>query len=133
MELDLRSLKESLQMDVLRCQTPEMVRAEIWVHLLAYNLVRTIMSQSASRAGVHPRTISFKGAVQTLLAFQPHLESNDRATPEMYERILQAISEHIVGNRPNRDEPRRRKRRPKPYPLLMEPRSKARKDLGEGK
>ena len=65
-ELDLRSLKETLQMDILRCKTPELVRKEIWTHVLAYNLIRTIMAQAASGHDLIPRTISFKGAVQTL-------------------------------------------------------------------
>ena len=70
-ELDLRSLKRTLQMDVLRCKTPELVRKEIWTHILAYNLIRTIMAQAATKHGIDPRSISFKGAVQTLEAFQP--------------------------------------------------------------
>ena len=70
-ELDLRSLKQTLQMDVLRCKTPELVRKEIWTHILAYNLIRTIIAQAATKHGIEPRSISFKGAVQTLEAFQP--------------------------------------------------------------
>src|SRR5262249_40658324 len=70
-ELDLRSLKRTMQMDGLRCQTPELVRKEIWTHVLAYNLIRTIMAQAASRHGSEPRTIRFKGTMQTLEAFQP--------------------------------------------------------------
>ena len=70
-ELDLRSLKQTLQMDVLRCKTPELVRKELWTHILAYNLIRTIMAQAATKHGIEPRSISFKGAVQTLEAFQP--------------------------------------------------------------
>src|SRR5947199_8811949 len=72
-ELDLRSLKQTLQMDVLRCKTPELVRKELWAHVLTYNLIRTIIAQAASQHGVEPRAISFKGAVQTLEAFQPAL------------------------------------------------------------
>jgi hypothetical protein len=70
-ELDLRSLKQTLQMDILRCKTPELVRKEIWTHILAYNLIRAIIAQAATKHNVEPRTISFKGAVQTLEAFQP--------------------------------------------------------------
>jgi hypothetical protein len=65
-ELDLRSLKRTLQMDVLRCKTPELVRKEIWTHVLAYNLIRTIMAQAATKHDLQPRSISFKGTVQTL-------------------------------------------------------------------
>src|SRR6185369_17950170 len=70
-ELDLRSLKQTLQMHVLRCKTPELVRMELWTHILAYNLIRTIMAQAATKHDIEPRSISFKGTVQTLEAFQP--------------------------------------------------------------
>jgi hypothetical protein len=92
--LDLRALKRTMQMDVLRCKTPELVRKEIWAHVLAYNLVRTVMAQAATRRGVEPRTISFKGAVQTVLAFQPVLALAGRADPELCRRVLDAIAAH---------------------------------------
>src|SRR5271170_1731039 len=62
-ELDLRSLKQTLQMDVLRCKTPGVVRKELWTHILAYNLIRTIVAQAAIKHGIEPRTISFKGTL----------------------------------------------------------------------
>jgi len=70
-ELDLCSLKQTLHMDVLRCKTPDLVRKEIWTHILAYNLIRTIIARAAAKHEIRPRSISFKGAVQTLQAFQP--------------------------------------------------------------
>lgn len=116
-ELDLRSIKISLQMDILRCKTPELVRKEVWTHILAYNLIRTIMAQVASEFEIQPRTISFKAAVQTLKAFQPViaiLGRRDNAfRRELYEQILIAIGNHGVANRPDRFEPRLRKRRHK--------------------
>jgi hypothetical protein len=130
-ELDLRSLKQTMQMDVLRCRTPELVRKEIWTHLLAYNLIRTIMAQAAEKHGLRPRSISFKGTIQTLAAFQPLIEltaGHDRCLA-IYHQILDAIATHRVADRPNRYEPRRRKRRPKPYPLLMKPRYEAKRDM----
>src|SRR6516225_4397971 len=69
-ELDLRSLKSTMQMRELRCKTPELVRKEVWTHVLAYNLIRTVMAQAAARHDVTPRSISFTGAMQTLKAFQ---------------------------------------------------------------
>jgi hypothetical protein len=127
-ELDLRSLKETMHMDVLRCQTPELVRKEIWTHLLAYNLIRTVMAQAAARDGILPRTISFKGTIQTLQAFQPMLQlATDAQVGALCCRLLDALVAHRVGNRPDRSEPRKRKRRPKPYPLLMVSRAEARK------
>jgi hypothetical protein len=70
-ELDLRSIKVTLQMDMLRCKTPELVRKEIWTHVLAYNLIRTVMTQAATSEGVEPRSISFKATLQVLEAFRP--------------------------------------------------------------
>src|SRR6202035_81321 len=67
-ELDLRSLKVTLGMDVLRCQSPEMVRKEVWAHLLAYNVIRGQMAQAAQEGGLFPVQLSFKGAVQGLTA-----------------------------------------------------------------
>jgi len=127
-ELDLRSLKTVLQMDVLRGKTPEMVRKEIWAHLLAYNLIRKVMAQAAQEFEVEPCTISFKAALQTLKAFAlPLLTCAPNKLPELIEELLLAIVRHSVGNRPNRVEPRALKRRPKPYDLLTKPRAKARK------
>jgi hypothetical protein len=127
-EINLRSLKIAMNMDVLRCQTPEMVRKEIWAHLLAYNLIRTVIAQAAAKHGKHPREISFTRAMRTLEAFRPaiaHVPHERLVT--LYQQMLAAIASHEIGNRPNRLEPRRRKRRPKPYPLMTKPRNKARK------
>jgi hypothetical protein len=135
-ENSLRSLKETLQMDVLRCKTPGLVRKELWAHVLAYNLIRTVMAQAASRHGVDPRSISFKGAVQTLGAFQPALALLGEGDPgfrkSLYEVLLDAVAHHRVGGRPDRFEPRRKKRRPKPYDRLMKPRHVAKRQMLEG-
>jgi len=125
-EVDIRSIKATMQMDILRCKTPEMVEKEIWVYLLAYNLLRTVMAVAASASEVEPRKISFKGAKQTLTAFAPKLEA---ARPEqragLVEALLKAVAYHRVGNRPGRWEPRARKRRPKPTKRLNQPRHEA--------
>jgi hypothetical protein len=125
-ELDLRSLKQTLQMDILRCKTPELVRKEIWTHILAYNLIRAIIAQAANKHNVEPRTISFKGAVQTLEAFQPLIAiqgDRDRTRRQnLYQQMLDAVATHRVADRPDRVEPRLRKRRPKKYDSMLEPR-----------
>jgi hypothetical protein len=132
-ELDLRSIKCSLQMDILRCKTPEMVRKEIWMHMLAYNLIRGVMARAAEEHDVEPRQVSFKGTLQTMTAFQDELR---RATPKerahLIQEMLKAIAYHRVGDRPERVEPRANKRRPKPTRFLMEPRELARKRLLQG-
>lgn len=133
-ELDLRALKTTLQMDLLRGQTPAMVRKEVWAHLLVYNVVRTVMAQAAASAGVRPDEVSFAGAVQTLNAFLPHLRTavSEDEVARLWEVLLAALGRHRVGDRPDRYEPRARKRRPKNYPKLTEPRQQARRRLREG-
>lgn len=129
-EVDLRTIKTTMQMDVLRCKTPEMVRKEIWVHLLAYNLIRTVMADAAAQANIRPREVSFKGAWQTLGAYRPLVEhAAPEALPMLYDSLLTAIASHRVGNRPNRYEPRAVKRRPKPHDLLTTPRQEAKRRL----
>jgi hypothetical protein len=126
-EVDIRSIKSTMQMDVLRCKTPEMVRKEIWTHLLAYNLLRTVMAVAAAENGIEPRQVSFKGAKQVVTAFAPKIEaarSEERAA--LIDALLSTIGYHRVGDRPGRWEPRARKRRPKPGVRLMQPRATAR-------
>ena len=132
-ELDLRTLKTTLQMEMLRCKTPELVRKEIWTHILAYNLIRTIMAQAATKHGLQPRTISFKGAVQTLAAFQPLIaiqgQGDSTFRMNLYDQLLDAVAVHRVADRPDRFEPRRKKRRNKRYDLLTKPRHEAKRDM----
>jgi hypothetical protein len=120
-ELNLRSLKIVLQMDHLRCKTPHRVRNEFYMHLVAYNLVRTVMVMAAAKAGVEPWTVSFKGALQTMNKLLPMLITSI-STDDWCNTLLSAIITHVVGNRPDRFEPRERKRRPKKFKLMMEPR-----------
>jgi len=120
-ELHLRSLKIVLQMDQLRCKTPERVRNEFWTHLLGYNLIRGVMASSALASGRSPWEISFKGTLQTLNHFLPTLLS--RISSEAWcNALLAAIATHIVGHRPDRFEPRKVKRRRKHYQYLCKPR-----------
>src|SRR6185369_13396164 len=134
-ELDLRSIKQTLQMDILRCKTPVLVRKELWTHILAYNLIRTIMAQAATKQVLEPRALSFKGAVQTLEAFQPVLAGlgdPDVERGTVYEHLLDAIATHQVADRPDRYDPPRKKRRPKLYDQLMKPRSEANREMRKG-
>jgi hypothetical protein len=129
-ELDLRSIKQTMNMSVLRCKSPDMVRKEIWMHLLAYNLIRTVMAQAAEQAGVQPREVSFAGAVQSINAFVPMLAmSTQSEQARLMQILLRAIAAHRVGDRPDRYEPRAVKRRAKPIALLSIPRTQARKRL----
>jgi hypothetical protein len=126
-EIDLRSLKTYMDMEILRCQTPEMVRKEIWTHLLAYNLVRQVMAQAARQHEVTPRQLSFAGAVQTLEAYRTLLlVATEADLPTLIRQLLAAIATHRVGDRPDRCEPRKVKRRPKGNSRLIRPRAEER-------
>jgi hypothetical protein len=132
-ELDLRSIKITMQMDMLRCLKPEQVRKEIWTHVLAYNLIRTIMAQAASQHGIVPRTISFKATLRVLEAFQPVIaEQAHRGVKHLeflYQQLLRAIVQHRVADRPDRFEPRMTKRRPKNYDRLTRPRRDIKREM----
>ena len=133
-EVDIRSIKCTMQMDILRCKTPDMVHKEIWTHLLAYNLLRTVMAVAANEDNIEPRKLSFKGAKQALLAFAPKIEAarpEDRAP--LIDAMLTTIAYHRVGNRPGRWEPRARKRRPKPAARLTQPRHTAKQPENRSK
>ena len=125
-EVDIRSIKATMRMDILRCKTPEMVQKEIWAHMLAYNLLRTVMAVAASENHVAPRVISFKAAKQTLTAFAPKLEAaRPQERVRLVAALLEAVAYHRVGNQPGRWEPRAIKRRPKKTRCLQQPRSVA--------
>jgi DDE family transposase len=129
-ELDLRSIKIAMGMDVLRCKTPEMVRKEFFMTLAAYNVIRALMVKAARHHDVDPRQLSYKGALQSLLGFAEKLSgSSQRKRDWLFDILLEGIANDRVGDRPNRVEPRARKRRPKPYPLLTKPRKEARTAL----
>jgi hypothetical protein len=133
-ELDIRSIKVTMGMDELRCKTPEMVRKEIWACLLAYNLIRQKMCQSAKEREVLPRSLSFANALQTLAAgwmVMPLLDGNTQGVLRKTE--LQSIASKTVGNRPDRVEPRAVKKRPKAIPLLTMLRKKAQDLLWRGR
>jgi hypothetical protein len=121
-ELDLRNIKTTMGMQVLHCRTPDMNDKELWVHLLAYNLIRLLMAQAANNAGVDPRSLSFKHACQLWTQW---VLRGAPVEPALFDLIAQSK----VGHRPDRIEPRQRKRRPKPYPWLKKHRLLARADI----
>jgi HAMP domain-containing protein len=131
-ELDLRSLKTSMHMEMLRTKTPELVRKEVAAHLLAYNLIRGIMAEAARGEGIKPRSVSFKGAQHTVREFEAvHLYDPERIGRDL-PRLVSLIGRKRVGDRPDRYEPRAVKRRPKPHPLLRMPRRKAKALIKRG-
>ena len=129
-ELDMRSIKIVMQMDVLRCKSPELVEKEIWVHMLGYNIIRAFMATAAMKNGAKPRELSFKGTLQALSAFRDSMRTAEpQRRAELWEAMFVVIGYDRVGDRPGRVEPRCKKRRPKPYRMLTIPRNEARKAL----
>lgn len=125
-ELELRNLKTTLGLETLSCKTPGRAVKELWVYLLAHNLIRMIMAQSALLADCLPRELSFKYSLQLCLALR-HYGAGERDDEVL--NLLKLIARKRVGNRPGRIEPRAVKRRPKPYPMLMQARGAARADV----
>ncbi len=120
-ELTLRSIKSTMHMDILRGKTPSMVKKEMWIHLLAYNLIRRIMAHAAWLYKRSTTSLSFKLALQVIKSFeQAGLFNEDN--PLLYQKLFKAIVSKKIGNRPGRQEPRAIKRRPKIVPKLQTPR-----------
>ena len=126
-ELDLRNIKTTLGMEHLRCRTPDMAVKELWVYLLAYNLIRLLMAQAALLADQIPRQLSFKHTVQVWISWQ----QRGGGTPDavVIRALLVLIAGPRVGLRPGRIEPRALKRRLKNYALLTKPRRVAQEEV----
>ncbi|WP_419195312.1 transposase [Novipirellula herctigrandis] len=122
-ELHIRSLKTQMQMDHLRCKSPQMVRKEIHCHMIGYNLVRSAMLASALRFNVCPTRLSFTGAMQALEEYAASLRLGASRRNQQWDNLLEVISELTVGNRPGRQEKRELKRRAKNYKLMQCPRN----------
>jgi hypothetical protein len=129
-ELDIRALKVTLQMEALRCRTPFMVEKEIWATFLGYNLVRKVSCQAALAAGKHPRQISFTATLQAVRGgWESLTHSRGCGRRALGQALLGALGKEVVGDRPDRCEPRAVKRRPKSQALLTKPRAEARTEL----
>lgn len=124
-ELFFRDIKTTMGMDILRCQTPEMIRKEILMHFIAYNCVRRLMYEAAEEADLEVRVVSFKGSLQALRNWEPHLNQAKVSKAERFRLIsdlYDAMTNTPIRQRPGRSEPRCVKRRPKSYQLLTAPR-----------
>ncbi len=129
-ELNLRHLKTTLGMDVLRCKTPSMVRKEIHVYLLAYNLLRSLMWDAGTTYNAPPLRLSLQGTRHHLINFLPQLEAaGSKKRLLLYRTLLKIIVHKTVPYRPARYEPRVTKRRPKAYPFMTKPRQELRNQL----
>ena len=127
-EIDFDVIKTTMKMDMLRCKSPEMVRKEISINFLVYNLIRALMGKTAKHIDKSPRELSFKTAQETLVSFlQTLLGASGDWLEQKIVNMLDIIGQHIVGNRPGRSEPRAVKKRPKPHKRLQHSRSQARR------
>jgi hypothetical protein len=125
-EIDLLYIKEIMGMGILRCKTPEMMRKEIYTHILSYNLIRTVIAQAADIHDKNPQEISFKGAMQLINSFRPTIIYAKRKNlKRILETMLRVIANQGIADRPDRIEPRVVKRRPKAYPRMTQPRRKS--------
>ena len=110
-------------MDILSCETPEMVRKEIYVYLLAYNLLRSVMYESRTTSSLNPIRLSLQATRQHLNNFTPKwINKTQRSFQKLYKIMLKKVADSYQEKRVGRVEPRVRKRRPKAYPLMQEPR-----------
>lgn len=131
-ELDILQIKQTLHLDHVRCKTPAMVRRELWVTLLAYNLIRKVIATSAAVHHKQPRRLGFTFACQTILASWMLLSTGScRDTKALYDMMLAHMAAHEVADRPGRIEPRVLKRRRERYPLMKRPRRELRAQLGK--
>jgi len=129
-EIDLKHLKTTMQMEHLPSKTPEMVRKDFYVHLLAYNLIRTVQLQASRQHTVDPLALSFQATIQHLTSFTCLLaHATDEQRAYEYEQLIYLVSTEKLPFRPNRVEPRAVKRRPKAYPRLTKPRKQVRRKL----
>lgn len=128
-ELFFRDIKTTMDMDVLRCRTPEMIRKEILMHFIAYNCIRRLMYEAAGEADIAVRVVSFKGSLQALRSWEPHLNQVELSTAERFRLIsdlYDAMTNTPIKQRPGRREPRCVKRRPKNYQRMTAPRNEFR-------
>ena len=129
-ELDIRDIKQTLGLDHVRCKTPKMVRLELWVTLLAYNLIRKLIATAAAVHRKQPRQLGFTLACQTVLSSWMLLAAGVcRDVRQLWRMALERIAANEVANRPGRIEPRMIKRRRDHYPLMHDPRRELRRKL----
>jgi Transposase DDE domain len=124
-ELSFRDIKTTMGMDVLRCRTPEMVHKEILMYFIAYNCVRRLMYEAAEEANLDVRRVSFKGSLQALRNWEPHMNQAELSRAEQFRLITdlyEAMTDVPIRQRPGRSEPRCVKRRPKNYQRMTAPR-----------
>lgn len=123
-EVNLRHLKTTLGMEMLSAKTPEMVRKDLWAHLLAYNLLRTVMLERAQSSGQDLSRLSLQGTRQQFIHTIGLLAIATRKIQKILYRVLmEVVAKDLLPLRVFRSEPRVVKRRPKPFPRMNKPRA----------
>ena len=124
LELCLRDLKTTMGMEQLRCKSPDMAEKELLAYLVAHNLIRCLIAEAVARYQVDLERVSFKGSVDALRQYSDAIAKapNQKLRDQLWADLLLNLARDLVRYRPNRQEPRAVKRRPKPYPLLNQPR-----------
>jgi len=131
-ELDIRQIKQTLHLDHVRCKTPQMVRRELWVTLLAYNLIRKVIATAAAQHKKQPRHVGFTRACQSILASWMLLATGAcREAHTLYTTMLAHVAANEVADRPGRIEPRVLKRHRDRYPRMKRPRAQLQAELGK--
>ena len=124
-ELRFRDIKTTMGMEMLRTKSPQMALKEIMMHMIAYNAVRLLMLKAAAAYHCSHRRIGFKAVLQVLEACRSAFEKV-LGKPQLLSRekdnLLERIAERAEPERPGRNEPRKKKRRPKGYGWLQRPR-----------
>jgi len=129
-ELSIDDIKTTMGLDFVRAKTPAMAEKVITTHIIAYNLVRSLMHRAAEQAGVLPRSISFKGTLDAIQRFAAAVRRGTRkAVTRLKDKLLEVIAQDLLPIRPARVEPRVRKRRPKPFPLMTKSRHQLRNEI----
>lgn len=124
-ELRYREIKTTMGAEVLRCKSPAMIERVLCMNAIGYNLIRCVMQEAAQIHDVALRRLSFKGTLDTVRHFADTLHAatgTPRRQRHIYGEMLGIIARDTLPSRPDRTEPRARKRRPKPYQLLTKPR-----------
>lgn len=129
-EINLDHIKTTLGMETLKAQSPEMVRKELYAHLIAYNLLRHLMEEAASDYSVQPGRLSLQGARQSFNHYRPLMAMLPTKWIMWQRQLLKMVALDIVPARPERHEPRVKKQRPKAFPRMMKPRVVLKQKLG---
>lgn len=123
-EVNLRYLKTLLKMEMLNAKTPAMVRKNLWAHLLGYNLLRALIGKASQFSGVSVFRLSMQGTRQQFNQMLALLATvTEKVRIRLFHQLLETIARDLLPDRPNRSEPRVVKRRPKPFPRMMQPRT----------